>query len=428
MSFLPAPPPRLQNILSGLGQTLEGAAEGWKSLQAPKKERELKEAFGKQFGEGLKPFASQNLAEKLALGEQGAQQKSQELARKMQVLGELQETDWFQNQPEVIQQAIGAEAAGIIDGQTAKTIINAYREAEENKFIEGAEGMPFFGEEGEPGVAPSAQPVERPGARKPSKFAPGVSDERLHRMSAGKGAKAKWAEGILKKRDQEESQQFKREERNFKRNEKFFEEIDKAQKDALSMDLSLNQMHAALDKGDFESFRNKVGDLLGVEAIKTSSAQTVNSAMKTFLMSNLSQITGRPNQFIEQQLTKAAINPQYTKEANEAILEGLDIAQDLRKKKIEFARELENFFTSDGGEVPRNFTQLVYDKLNDYAEPRLKAYEESLTQLLGIEDKERKKVSPGTPITEAAALKYLELANDDLEKARKMAREDGYEF
>lgn len=122
--------------------------------------------------------------------------------------------------------------------------------------------------------------------------------------------------------------------------------------------LAISQMKGALESGDFNSLRNAVGEITGQEWIKTASAQTVNSAAKQFLMSSLAGLSGRPNQFIEKQITKALISPLYKDAANTLILEGLEGLSDLKGKQIQIAEDLEEKYTSRGREIPRNFQKI----------------------------------------------------------------------
>jgi len=65
-----------------------------------------------------------------------------------------------------------------------------------------------------------------------------------------------------------------------------------------------------------------------------------------------------------------------------------------------------------------------------------KEIEEKAKNLIGLEDDpedlvkitERKKVPPGTPLDTTAIDLYLKLSDNDPDKARELASEDGYEF
>ena len=142
-------------------------------------------------------------------------------------------------------------------------------------------------------------------------------------------------------------------------------------------------MRGALENNDFNSYRNIFAEMTGLEALKTSSAQAVNSATKQFLMSSLAGISGRPNQFIEQQITKALVSPLYTDEANQLILEGLEGLTNLKEKEVEISGNLENKYTSQDKEIPRTFQKMVKDQLQPEARAFESRYERRVRQLLG---------------------------------------------
>lgn len=184
-----------------------------------------------------------------------------------------------------------------------------------------------------------------------------------------------------------EKMDLKQEERAFKRNEKYLQQQDKIRQDLPAEKVSLQQMEASLASGDFNSFRNGVADLTGQEWLKTASAQAANSASKQFLMSSLSGLTGRPNQFLEQQITKALISPQYKKEANRLIIEGLKGLHKLKKMEADTASELEEKYTSKGREIPRAFQRHVKQRIEDEAQKFEDKYEKRLIKELDIRPK-----------------------------------------
>jgi hypothetical protein len=280
------------------------------------------------------------------------------------------------------------EAAGLTSAQSTKSLINAMRDREANESFNAA--LRGDGEESNnaPNMnmqAPNEQmpneneelPPEKPRRNYDSELNKWQKILRNPKAENQKFAQAKIDE-IHRQRDLEH----KLEERNYKRNEAFLKDVDSSAKNIHTMGLALKQMRSSLDQGDYSSFQNIAANITGQEWIKTASAQVANTATKEYLMSSLSELTGRPNQFIEQQLTKAAINPEYTEQANRAILEGLDLLYDLRRKKVEFTNQMEEHYTRNGGEVPRNFIKLVNDKLDKYATPQLEKYEKNVKNIL----------------------------------------------
>ncbi len=172
--------------------------------------------------------------------------------------------------------------------------------------------------------------------------------------------------------------------RSFTRNLKYLEKQSNILMEAPKEKLALTQMRGALESGNFNSLRNVIGEMTGKEFLKTASAQTVNAASKTLLMSTLASLTGRPNQFIERQITKALISPLYRDAANMLILEGLEGLSHLKDKHAETALDLEEKYTSRGEEVPRNLQRLVQKNLEKETRDFEKNYQNRVIELLDL--------------------------------------------
>ena len=186
----------------------------------------------------------------------------------------------------------------------------------------------------------------------------------------------------------------KLQERAYQRNKPYLERLSSMAQDLPKEKLSLQQMKGALDDKDLGSLRNVIAEITGAEWLKSASAQVLNSASKQFLLSSLSGLTGRPNQFLEQQITKALVSPLYRKEANQLIYEGLEGLHDLKVREIEIAEELEQEYIAQGKEPPLNFQKLVRDKLKEEAQAFEKNYEARVKELLSSKDDHVIMISP----------------------------------
>lgn len=177
--------------------------------------------------------------------------------------------------------------------------------------------------------------------------------------------------------------------RAYETNKKFFDQLDEVERTLPTEKLALSQMRAAQDSGDFESYRNKTAELLtpligenAAKAIRSASANVVNTANKEFLMSSLSNLKGRPNQFIEKMITQALANPLYSKEANELIISGLEGLSKLKERRNEIAYEIRDKYLEKGREPPRNLTQMVKKRFDKEYEKWEKDYQDKLKSLL----------------------------------------------
>jgi len=212
-----------------------------------------------------------------------------------------------------------------------------------------------------------------------------------------------------------------------KRNEAYNKRLDELRFNKPKLDLALLQMGAALETGNFESFRNIIAELTGFEFLKNAPAQVVNAAAKEFLQAALGELTGRPNQWIEQQISKALINPLYRKEANQLIYKGLQHLQQLRDKEIIARDEIEEEYRKKG-RVPFNLQSLVQKRLQKDIDAFEKDYRkdlEALNKRVTAAEASLKKVPQGTPLTEEAYRKIRAKAKSK-EEALKLAKKMGY--
>ncbi len=229
--------------------------------------------------------------------------------------------------------------------------------------------------------APSVAPPGAPGALSE------ITDEQILAVSATDPNLAK----ILQSQKESATKSLeKKEERAFRRNEKYLLDLDDQFKGLPKQKLAIKQMRDALESNDFSTYRNAFADYTGFDFLKSASAQTVNAAAKEFLISSLASITGRPNQFLEKQITKALISPQYSDAANELILEGIEGISKLKELEINAARDLEEKFTQQGKEIPRNFQRLVSNKIQKAADQFEKEYEKKAARLIPKPGKKEK--------------------------------------
>lgn len=224
--------------------------------------------------------------------------------------------------------------------------------------------------------------VIRERRRRPS----GALAEKLGIAEEGDGQVGVGEEEIGLTPEETVRRQEKEAQRSFERNKPYLNRISEMATELPKEKVALTQMRGAIEEGDFNSLRNALAEMTGFEVLKTASAQTVNSASKQFLMSSLAGLRGRPNQFIEQQITKALVSPLYRDVANQLILEGYEGLADLKEKEIEIALDLENKYTSQGKEIPRSFQKMVRDKLKEETERFEKKYEDRIRTLLSAKD------------------------------------------
>jgi hypothetical protein len=105
-------------------------------------------------------------------------------------------------------------------------------------------------------------------------------------------------------------------------------------------------------------------------------------------------------------------------EGRKRLIDQWKILNEGKKVQYEAYREV---LKENPKSLPRDFKLQVLDR----ADSKL----DQLSQkFLEVGAPRREKVQPGTAITPDVVDKYLDLARDDIELAKKLAKEDGYEF
>jgi hypothetical protein len=368
--------------------------------------------FGEQVAGGLQRGAemgSQLAAHKYEM-EQDQKAKNKAIVDKLEMLNKPEFAEFFKGVDPRLAKLSMLSAAGVIEPGVATSMAELIRQNQSDIEFNKALGLPSEGMEGIQttggirGETPISEienlssPTNIPSNIQPSKKSGKDYEGQINKLQnalryASTPQKRAQVESSIKELQRQQDAEIKRQQHEeqlnlnkqktaFKRNEKYINRLEESAQGVRKMDLALGQMGAALDSGKFEDYRNIAGDLLGFEFLKNAPAQVVNSSIKEFLMAGLSEITGRPNQFLEQSLTKAAINPQYSNVANRGIYEGLKLLNDLRKNEIKIASELEDYYVTNEGETPRNFHKLVQEEVDKFAEPALQSYNEYIKNLL----------------------------------------------
>ena len=181
-----------------------------------------------------------------------------------------------------------------------------------------------------------------------------------------------------------EDKKFKDKDRRFweegarQRNKLFFERLDKIEDSLPEEKQALQTMRAAIDSGDFTGFGNKLAEITGQDIFKTSSGAAFQSAAKTFLIKEISQVTGPKNQFLEKNVLKGLGSSLYNPIANDIIQSAKEYAHDLKEKEIEISRSLEDQYVSKGMEPPRNFKSLVRRELKPFEQQLNDQYQKKL--------------------------------------------------
>lgn len=116
-----------------------------------------------------------------------------------------------------------------------------------------------------------------------------------------------WSNSFIENRRRQDEQKSKtnleREKTRTARDEKLIEEVDSSRKMIPLKKMSTDQMKNALLRNDLTFFSpDNVADMTGFEWLRTTGGANFKTAQKNHLISTIGQLTGRPNQWIEQQI------------------------------------------------------------------------------------------------------------------------------
>lgn len=214
--------------------------------------------------------------------------------------------------------------------------------------------------------------------------------------------------------------------------------VQKIQTDAVGKRESINRQRLdykvarqAAKEGNVGGFDiNWVANQLGpwAEPLKNKSGIQLETAMKNVLLDTLSQVKGRPNQWIEQRIQSATPSIGKNPAANDAIFDFSEAKLDLDEKILDAKDDIIQLYESKGLPIPSNIDKLANESIKDYAIQREAdlAYDlrSDYEKYEGI--KSLKPVPNGTPLTFEKRDYLIQKSGGDKKKALELARKLGY--
>ena len=160
-----------------------------------------------------------------------AKAKAGETADKLASLENLKKTDFWKNSSDFEKAIIEGETRGNLSAQSAKSLINLYREKEdrsaidkyleENESTEGKQILKGLEEEDEISTK-KGKSTEK---KAKTKFAPKLSDLALADIASGSGRESKWAQSIQDLRKEERARAFTTEQGELKQQQRHDEQL-----------------------------------------------------------------------------------------------------------------------------------------------------------------------------------------------------------
>jgi hypothetical protein len=221
---------------------------------------------------------------------------------------------------------------------------------------------------------------------------------------------------------------------SYKRAEPQFKKIDKIRDTLPIAESALSELQYALDSGELDGWnQNYFASLFGKygERFVTDKGAIAQTAIKEYLLNNISRVGGRPNQWIEQQISGALPSLGKSATANRAIVKMFSAAARRDQKEVEVFDSIVAPYENAGLPLPLGIDRLVAEEMKVFDIENKKQLAIDLAEIADsnktdeqIEKTILDKVPGGTPITSRRA-KILDEKYGS--KSKSVARKLGYD-
>ncbi len=162
----------------------------------------------------------------------------------------------------------------------------------------------------------------------------------------------------------------------------FMEKISQAEEKSPLAQNALNMIEGAIEKGEDQTgIFDRLADLTGVESLRSTAGGEHKAGIKQYFMEDLSNITGRPNMFVEKQLVDAYTKMGRDMVSNQKILSGMKMKKQINDVFGTVGRNLEEKYLSKDGSLPPNFESIVRKEVRPQVEQIMKETEKRLGHL-----------------------------------------------
>jgi len=169
---------------------------------------------------------------------------------------------------------------------------------------------------------------------------------------------------LIKQRQFQSKEKLEREKQAYTESKSYIDSIREKASDLPGKRIAMVRINDALQANDLKSLQNFVADFFNNDYLRTSSGAALQSAVKEFLLSDLGKVKGgRPNQFIEQQLSQSYTKAGYDPKANAKIAAAMEAGVKLNQAEVELADRMQEEYMEAGEKIPGNFDYLVRKEL-----------------------------------------------------------------
>lgn len=234
-----------------------------------------------------------------------------------------------------------------------------------------------------------------------------------------------------------------KQQRESQRADKYLDSVSEEQKALNGQLFSLQAAKQAVMEGKEGLSGDFWADYFHLPQLKSASGATLDATAKTHLLTSLKNLSGgRPNMFLERQISQAFAMPGGSRAGNLARLEVLETLAKMKEAEIGKANEIMDRYESQGQSIPGNIQRLVTREIQPEIQRIQKSSIYNLQELMESSKTpeqltKMKKVAKDTPLTQTKAKYIFEKANpgksvetateEEIERATRLAKGLGYD-
>lgn len=240
-----------------------------------------------------------------------------------------------------------------------------------------------------------------------------------------------------KAQQHQQNQDFQRKQKQIESEEKIstpiLQDVETKRASLPTLQNALKIQDQALQEDDLSAFSpDYLAEVFHFEPFRSPSGALFKTAGKEFFLGSINQVGRQPNQWIEQQIYSMAPQIGRSKEANLKVNAFLKFKADADEHDVETKSKLAQDLRNELGFVPANIGSLASQIEKPYLEKREKQLGYQLQKITEAENPDQLekivKVRKGTPLTREKAKVFKDYTGGDIDKARKLAVNLGYEI
>jgi len=190
---------------------------------------------------------------------------------------------------------------------------------------------------------------------------------------------------------------------------KYNQELQSAEKQHKLKSQSLDRLEKLNKKGVTGKPFEKILEKSGLIALTSEGRREFAADVKNLITDIRSILGSQFSQFEFQTILNAYPSPDFSKEANTAIIRNLQEFQDIRNKEFEIAKEIKK---ENAGKIPSDYQALVNERVQQYAQSKLPDIKKNTNEIM----REEYGIKPGFVLMFDPSGEPLQVSPNDVEK------------